>query len=82
MEKCPHCQFLVSEGRTTCEVCSKPLESPSAVPAFAAGPRSGEDVMAARVGPNEAGFPVAAVWLLVVGILLASAVVLSSIHWG
>ncbi|MEZ5239290.1 MAG: hypothetical protein R2716_10205 [Microthrixaceae bacterium] len=62
-------------------MCSKPLESPSAVPALRRV-RAAAGAMAARVGPNEAGFPVAAVWLLVVGVLLASAVVLSSIHWG
>ncbi|MCB1270094.1 MAG: hypothetical protein M9942_04655 [Microthrixaceae bacterium] len=81
MKKCPHCQFLVREDSSTCEVCSKPLGAPTSVPAFAAGQRSGEEVLAARVGPNEAAFPAAAVWLVVVGVLLAAAVVLSGIHW-
>lgn len=81
MKSCPHCQFLVREDMSSCEVCGKPLAAPSAVPAFAAGQRSGEDVFAARVGAQEANFPVATLWLLALGVLLAVAVVLSTLHW-
>lgn len=82
VKQCPHCQFLVRDDMRACEVCAKPLAAPIAVPAFAAGQRTGDDIIAGRVGTGEAGFPVAAVWLLVLGVLLAVAVVLSTVHWG
>lgn len=81
MNKCPHCQFLVREETRTCEVCHKPLQQSRSVPAFASGQRSGDEAMAARIGPVEAGFPAAALWLFVVGTLLAAAVVLSTLYW-
>lgn len=80
LNKCPHCQFLVREDMRTCEVCHKPLEGPRSVPAFAAGQRS-DDALAARIGPTEAGFPAAVLWLFVVGTLLAAAVVITTLNW-
>ena len=80
MNKCPHCQFLVRDDMRTCEVCQKPLGQSRSVPAFAAGQRKGEDAMAARIGPQEAGFPAVALWLFVVGTLMAAAVVASSMY--
>lgn len=81
MNKCPHCQFLVRENMRTCEVCHKPLGDSRSVPAFAAGQRTGDEAMAARIGPQEAGFPAAALWLFVLGALLAAAVVFSTLYW-
>lgn len=81
MNKCPHCQFLVREDMRTCEVCHKPLGQSRAVPAFAAGQHNGEEAVAARIGPHEAGFPSATLWLFVVGVLLAVAVVFSTVYW-
>jgi len=81
VNKCPHCLFLVRDDMRTCEVCGKPIGQSRAVPAFAAGQRNGEEAMAARIGPTEAGFPTAAVWLFVLGVVLAAAVVLSPMYW-
>lgn len=81
MNKCPHCQFLVRDDMRTCEVCQKPLGQSRSVPAFAAGQRNGDDAMAARIGPQEAGFPAAALWLFVVGTMLAAAVVATTVYW-
>ncbi|MCO5320400.1 MAG: hypothetical protein M9922_03260 [Microthrixaceae bacterium] len=81
MNKCPHCQFLVREDTRTCEVCHKPFAREAAVPGFAAGQGRGDDALAARVGPGEAGFPVSVIWLFIVGMLLAAAVAFSSSHW-
>ncbi len=78
MNKCPHCQFLVRDDLRTCEVCHKPLAAEATVPGFAAGQRSGDEVLAARVGPTEAGFPAAVLWMCVVGGLLAAALLFSS----
>jgi hypothetical protein len=65
----------------TCEVCHKPLAQSRSVPAFAAGQRNGDEAMAARVGPTEAGFPAAVLWLFVVGTLLSAAVVATTMYW-
>ncbi len=81
MNKCPHCQFLVREDMRTCEVCSKPLAVSRAVPAFAADSHNGDEAMAAHIGPGEAGFPVATLWLFLLGLMLAAAVVLTTINW-
>ena len=45
------------------------------------GPAQGQEIMAARVGPAEAGFPVSMVWLFVVVLLLAVAVWLTTKYW-
>ncbi len=81
MDTCPHCQFLVREGSRTCDVCHKPVYEASGVPSFVAGARSGREVVAARVGHADSGFPVTVVWLFVLGVLLAAAVVITSATW-
>lgn len=81
MKKCPHCQFLVREDTRTCGVCHKPLFQDVGVPAFAAGQRRGQETLAAHVGPAESGFPLSLVWLLVVGLLFAVAIWLTSAYW-
>jgi hypothetical protein len=72
---------LVRDDMRTCEVCQKPLSQSRSVPAFAAGQRNGDEAMAARVGPQQAGFPAAALWLFVVGTLLSAAVVATTVYW-
>lgn len=81
VDTCPHCQFLVREGSRCCEVCHKPLHEASGVPSFASGQRPGQEVMAARVGPQQAGFSNAIVWLFVVVLLLAAAVWATTTYW-
>ena len=81
METCPHCQFLVREGARTCDVCHKPLAESSGVPAFAAGQRGHEEMVTARVGPQETGFSNAVAWLFVVVLLLGVAVWATTTYW-
>lgn len=81
METCPHCQFLVRDGSRSCDVCHKTLVDSTGVPSFAAGQRHREELVTARVGPQEVGFSNAVVWLFVVVLLLGVAVWATTIYW-
>lgn len=79
MESCPHCNFLVPEGTSTCGVCHKPVlvaADEIAVPGFLAGE-------AARDGGPAVhhATPVALVALMALVLLFGAGAGVASVIW-
>ncbi|MGI9576793.1 MAG: hypothetical protein ACR2OH_01180 [Microthrixaceae bacterium] len=51
------------------------------MPSFAAGQHRREDIITARVGPQDVGFSNAVVWLFIVVLLLGLAVWATTTYW-